>query len=55
MKFFQKSNGVKKRGDTELQCNTGVKHISKFKKTFLKKLSFIWLEKKEVNKGIEKK
>ena len=36
MKFFQKSDCVKKRGDTELECKTGVKHNSKFKKNVFK-------------------
>ena len=27
--IFQESNGVKKRGGTELECKTGVKHNSK--------------------------
>ena len=29
MIYFSKSNGVKKRGDTDLECKTGVKHNSK--------------------------
>ena len=58
MKFFffkkKKTNGVKKRGDTELECKTGVKHNSKFKNTF-SKIKFYLLEKKEVNKRNRKK
>ena len=52
--FFHKSNRVKRRGDTELECKTGVKHNSKSKNTF-SKIKFYLLEKKDVNKGIEKK
>ena len=56
--FFEKSNGVKKRGDTELECKTSVKHNSKFffkKKNIFKKLSYICGRKRKSTKGIKKK
>ena len=49
-KKIHKSNGVKKRGDIELECKTGVKHNSKFKKIHFQKIKSNLLEKKEVNK-----
>ena len=56
MIYFQESNGVKKRGDTELECKTSVKHNSKFKNIHFQKLSFIcWRKNKEVNKRNRKK
>ena len=36
MKIFSKSNCVKRRGDTEFECKTGVKHNSESKNTFSK-------------------
>ena len=50
MKFFQKSNGVKKIGDTELECKTGVNetHFKNQKNTFSKINLFVG--EKEVNK-----
>ena len=49
--FFTRSNGVKKRARyPELECKTGVKHNSKFKKIHFQKIKSNLLEKKEVNK-----
>ena len=47
---------VSKKGDTELECKTGVKHNSKFKNIHFQKISFIcWRKNKEVNKRNRKK
>ena len=35
--FFEKQMVSKKRGDTELECKTGVKHNSKFQKIHFQK------------------
>ena len=52
--FFKNQMVSKKRGDTELQCKTGVKHISKFKKIHFQKLSFICCRRRKWTKGIKK-
>ena len=51
--FFKNQMVSKRRGNTELECKTGVKHNSKFKKIHFQKLTYL-LEKRKSTKGIEK-
>ena len=44
----------KKRGDTEFECDAGVKHNSKFKTIHFRKLTLICWRKRKSTKGIEK-
>ena len=54
MNFFQKSNRVKRRGDTEFECKNKCETQFKIQNTF-SKIKFYLLEKKEVNKKESKK
>ena len=53
-KKIQKSNGVKKRGDTELECKTGVKHNSKLKTIHFQKKNLFVGEKGSQQKESKK-